>query len=155
MSTHHPRPIGHISLGVRDYDASKAFYTAALAPLGLRLVYDSESPAEATPAPPAESPEGGHRRRTLGFGPDEEHEMINVFEYGDKAHAPGQGSHIAFNAPTRAAVEQFHDAAVRCGGKSNGEPGLRSKYGPRYFASFVIDPDGWMLEAVCKEEGSE
>lgn len=134
MSTH-PRPIGHISIGVTNFDAAKAFYTATLEALGLLLVYEGKPTA---------------KRRTLGYGPDEDHEMINIFEYGEDARAPGHGSHIAFNASTRKAVEEFHAAAVKNGGKSNGEPGLRAHYGPNYFAAFVIDPDGWRLEAVCK-----
>jgi catechol 2,3-dioxygenase-like lactoylglutathione lyase family enzyme len=131
-----PRILGHISIGVRDCDVSEAFYTAVLAPLGLHLVYKSK--AERTP-------------RTLGYGPDEDHEYVNIFEYGDEAHPPGPGCHLAFNAPSREAVEEFHAAGVRSGGASNGEPGLRQHYGPNYFAAFVVDPDGWRLEAVCKE----
>lgn len=134
--------LGHISIGVRDYDASKAFYTAVLEPLGLKLVYDSEAVTPRTP-------------RTLGYGPDEDHELINLFEYGDGASVPGPGCHIAFNAPTRQAVRDFHAAAVQHGGSSNGEPGLRLHYGPRYYAAFVMDPDGWRLEAVCKTDESE
>ncbi|EWY79626.1 Glyoxalase/Bleomycin resistance protein/Dihydroxybiphenyl dioxygenase [Fusarium oxysporum f. sp. albedinis] len=131
--------LGHISLGVRDYEASKAFYDVVLAPLGLKLVYQSTATAP----------------RTLGYGPDPDDELINLFEYKDSATAPGPGCHIAFNAPTRQAVRDFYEAAVRCGGKSNGEPGLRIHYGPIYFAAFVIDPDGWRLEAVCKSDESE
>ncbi len=134
-----PHVLGHISIGVRDYDAAESFYTAVLAPLGLHLVYKSK--------PGSSSP------RTLGYGPDEEHEIVNIFEYGDEAHAPGRGFHVAFNAPTRAAVEEFHAAAVRSGGKTNGAPGVREWYGPTYFAAFVFDPDGWRLEAVCKAKG--
>ena len=141
MATHF-NPLGHISLGIRSYEASKAFYNAVLAPLGLKLVYDSETIAPRTP-------------RILGYGPDEEHELVNLFEYVDSASAPGPGCHIAFNAPTWQAVRDFHEAAVRCGGKSNGDPGLRAHYGPNYYAAFVIDPDGWRLEAVCKSDESE
>jgi catechol 2,3-dioxygenase-like lactoylglutathione lyase family enzyme len=137
MATH-PRPIGHLSIGVRQYDTAKTFYAAVLAPLGLHLVYDSW--AQDTAKVP----------RTLGFGPDADHEMVNLFERGDDAHAPGAGSHIAFNAATRAAVDEFHAAALLHGGQSNGEPGVRVRYGPNYYAAFVIDPDGWRLEAVCK-----
>ncbi|CAH0017043.1 unnamed protein product [Clonostachys rhizophaga] len=133
-----PNILGHISLGVRSYEASKAFYDAVLVPLGLKLVMATTSQ---TP-------------RTLGYGLDLDHELVNLFEYKDSA-APGSGCHIAFNAPTRQAVRDFHEAAVRCGGKSNGEPGLRIHYGPKYYAAFVIDPDGWRLEAVCKSDESE
>ncbi len=58
---------------------------------------------------------------------------------------------MAFNALTRAAVLAFHDAAMRCGGSSNGAPGARAHYGANYYAAFVVCPDGWRLEAVCKE----
>jgi len=135
----HDRPLGHISIGVRNYEVAKAFYTAALAPLGLRLVYDSG-------ANTAKSP------RTLGYGPDEDHELVNLFEYKEEASPPGRGCHVAFNATTRQAVKEFYDAALRSGGSSNGSPGLRTHYGPTYFAAFVICPDGWRLEAVCKAE---
>jgi catechol 2,3-dioxygenase-like lactoylglutathione lyase family enzyme len=127
--------LGHISIGVRDCDASEAFYTATLGPLGLRLVYKSE---------PGKVP------RTLGYGLDDEHEILNIFEYPDDAHAPGSGFHVAFNAPSRTAAIEFYEAAVQNGGTGNGEPGLRPHYGPSYFAAFAIDPDGWRLEAVCQ-----
>ncbi|KAK0739001.1 Glyoxalase/Bleomycin resistance protein/Dihydroxybiphenyl dioxygenase [Apiosordaria backusii] len=135
----HFNPLGHISIGVRDYSVSRAFYTAALAPLGLQLVYDSG---------PVSDPSTG-KVRTLGYGPDEEHELINIFEYQDVA-PPGPGFHLAFNAPTRQAVIDFHAKAIELGGTDNGAPGVREHYGKNYFAAFVVDPDGWRLEAVCK-----
>ena len=137
----HPRPLGHISIGVRNYDASKAFYTAVLETLGLQLVFDSEANGATT-----------GKTRTLGFGPDAEHEMINIFEFGADAHPPGPGFHLAFNAPSRAAVVEFHAIALGFGGHDNGLPGVRKHYGDFYFAAFVVDPDGWRLEAVCKDE---
>ena len=60
------------------------------------------------------------------------------------------GLHIAFTARTRAAVVAFYQAAVASGGRDNGAPGLRPGYGDNYFASFVIDPEGHRLEAVCR-----
>ncbi|KAH8903039.1 Glyoxalase/Bleomycin resistance protein/Dihydroxybiphenyl dioxygenase [Coniochaeta sp. PMI_546] len=129
--------LGHISIGVKDYDRAKIFYSA-LKPLGLKLVYDSE----------ADGPSS--RIRTLGYGPDETQELLNIFEYGDEAHAPGRGCHVAFNAPTRQAVDDFHQHALAFGGTCDGKPGVRSRYGPHYYAAFVISPDGWRLEAVCK-----
>ena len=131
----HAQIIGHISLGVRNIAVSKVFYTAAFAPLGLSLVY--------------ESPPGG-AVNTLGYGPDKEHEAVNIFEYGEKASPPGRGSHVAFNAPSRQAVAEFHAEGLKNGGACNGPPGLRKHYGPLYFAAFIVDPDGWRLEAVCK-----
>lgn len=142
----HSHPLGHISIGVRDYEIAKRFYSATLPLIGLHLVYDS------TTTSPQSPPSGGDEGpRTLGFGPDSENELLNVFEYGAHASAPGPGSHIAFNTDSRAVVDQFYEAAVRNGGKSNGVPGMRPHYGRTYYAAFVIDPDGWRLEVVCKE----
>jgi len=141
MSNMTPQPniLGHFSIGVRDCDVSETFYTSVLAPLGLHLVYKSK---------PGDSP------RTLGYGPDEDHELVNVFEYHHEAHAPGVGFHFAFNARSRSAVDEFHATGIENGGKSNGAPGLRKWYGPTYYAAFLIDPDGWRLEAVCQHEVS-
>ncbi|KAK4173191.1 Glyoxalase/Bleomycin resistance protein/Dihydroxybiphenyl dioxygenase [Triangularia setosa] len=135
----HLNPLGHVSLGVRDYTISRAFYTAILAPLNLRLVYDSG---------PLSDPSAG-KVRTLGYGPDEDHELLNIFEYQD-ATSPGPGFHLAFNAPSRQAVIDFHTKAIELGGTDNGAPGIREHYGKNYFAAFVVDPNGWKLEAVCK-----
>jgi len=128
----HPRPLGHVSIGARDLAVSRAFYTAALAPLGLGLVFEAP--------------------HCLGFGPDAAHEILNVFARGADARPPGAGSHIAFNAANREAVAAFHAAAVGSGGTCAGEPGPRPHYGPTYFAAFVVCPDGWKIEAVYQEE---
>ncbi|KAH8896017.1 lactoylglutathione lyase [Thozetella sp. PMI_491] len=141
MTTPHAQPLGHLSIGVRDYNVSKAFYTAVLETLGLQLVFDSE----------ANGPTTG-KTRTLGFGPDADRELLNIFEIGPDTHAPGPGFHLAFNAPTRDSVVEFHATAMGFGGKDNGLPGVRRQYGETYFAAFVIDPDGWKLEAVCKNQ---
>lgn len=138
----HPQPIGHISLGVSSYHSSKRFYDAVLPLIGLQLVYDSVALTN-----PGSGP------RTLGYGPDAENEVLNIFEYGPQASAAGPGSHIAFNADSRSAVDGFYEAALRSGGKSNGEPGLRQHYGKNYYAAFVVDPDGWRLEIVCRKAG--
>lgn len=141
----HSHPLGHISIGVRNYEIAKRFYSATLPLIGLRLVYDStETTTDDNSGP-----------RTLGFGPDEDNELLNIFEYGAHASAPGPGSHVAFNTDSRAVVDQFYEAAVRNGGKSNGAPGVRPHYGRAYYAAFVIDPDGWRLEVVCKEVGGD
>ena len=59
------------------------------------------------------------------------------------------GAHVAFAAPNRAAVHEFYDAALSAGGRDNGKPGLRADYGDNYYAAFVIDPDGYRIEAYC------
>jgi catechol 2,3-dioxygenase-like lactoylglutathione lyase family enzyme len=162
----HHNPLGHISFGVRNYEASKTFYTAVLAPLGLALVYESEASSAAPPQPGItatttittsttagaenQTQQTKKKPRTLGYGPNEEHELLNLFEVGNDASPPGPGFHLAFNAPSREAVINFYAKALEIGGKDNGPPGLREHYGRDYFAAFVIDPDGVRLEVICK-----
>jgi predicted lactoylglutathione lyase len=124
--------LGHVSFGVHSYGVSKTFYNAILTPFGVSLVHDNSD------------------RKILGFGFDEDHELFNIFERGEAAHAPGAGTHLAFNAPSRQCVRDFWEAGVSNGGKSNGEPGVRERYGENYYAAFLIDPDGYRLEAVFK-----
>jgi catechol 2,3-dioxygenase-like lactoylglutathione lyase family enzyme len=59
------------------------------------------------------------------------------------------GLHFCFQAPDRQAVDAFHAAALKSGGKDNGKPGVRADYSPKYYAAFVIDPDGYRIEAYC------
>ena len=60
-----------------------------------------------------------------------------------------KGVHIAFVAKDHAAVDGFHKAGLKAGGKDNGAPGPRPGYGPKYYAAFLLDPDGNNVEAVC------
>ncbi len=115
----------HIGLKVKDLDGSVRFYTAALAPLGHVLCSRDDSGA--------------------GFGPKGEPALwLNQTKGGG-----GPGAHVAFRAADRAAVDRFHAEGTKAGGKDNGRPGLRADYGPRYYAAFVLDPDGNNVEAVC------
>ena len=59
------------------------------------------------------------------------------------------GLHFCFSAPTRASVDAFHAAALEAGGSDNSKPGVRAEYDPDYYAAFVVDPDGYRLEAYC------
>lgn len=118
----------HLSIGVRDVARAGAFYDAALAPLGFNRVSDSPD--------------------SLGYGGDRVALWVNAAERpvpADKA----SGLHFCFGAASRAAVDAFHAAALAAGGSDNGQPGLRDDYGPNYYAAFVIDPDGYRLEAFC------
>ena len=114
----------HVGLKVNDVEASVRFYTAALAPLSYVLCSGDASGA--------------------GFGPPGEPALW----LAKHAKAPG-GSHVAFRAKDRAAVDRFHAAGLAAGGKDNGVPGPRPDYGPKYYAAFLIDPDGNNVEAVC------
>ena len=124
--------IDHIGIGAGDFAASRAFYEAALAPLGIVQVME---------VTPEES--GGYHG--IGYG-NEGKPFFWLAADGPR----GPGIHIAFAAPDRAAVDAFHAAALKAGGRDNGAPGLRPWYHPDYYAAFVFDPDGINVEAVCR-----
>lgn len=113
----------HVGVTVADLKKSVKFYEAALKPLGLLLVAPSDESA--------------------GFGQKDAPQLwLNPGKRATHAH-------LALKARDRASVRKFHAAAVAAGGRDNGEPGLRPSYGERYYAAFVLDPDGNNLEAVC------
>ena len=120
--------INHVSIGVRDIARTKSFYDAALAPLG----YTCLSPGE----------------NSLGYGQGSVQFWISKTSTPVVAD-PDSGLHFCFTAASRAAVAAFHKAALGAGGRDNGKPGLRADYGDNYYAAFVIDPDGYRLEAYC------
>ncbi|GLS31929.1 Catechol 2,3-dioxygenase [Mesorhizobium albiziae] len=124
--------LNHVSIGVRDIGRAKQFYDAALGPLGYRCQHEDDA--------------------ALGYGAES-----SVF-FVEKAERPVQadtGSHLhfCFDAPSRDSVDAFHAAALRAGGSDNGGPGLRDNYGPNYYAAFVVDPDGYRIEAYCGKDG--
>jgi catechol 2,3-dioxygenase-like lactoylglutathione lyase family enzyme len=118
----------HISLKVRDFKKSLAFYRAALAPLGYEAQHVDE------------------QGKSAGFGPKGE---VGLWIAEGAARS---SLHVAFKSPQRAAVTKFYQAAIRAGGKDNGEPGLRLDYAKNYYAAFVLDPDGNNVEAVTFAE---
>lgn len=121
--------IDHINVPVSDVERSRAFYEAALAALGMRSITGDWSDVAA-----------------YGFGPPDGDDFW-IVQAG--AGAPVAGSvHVAFAARNRAEVDAFHAAAVAAGGRDNGAPGIREQYSPRYYAAFVLDPDGYNVEAV-------
>jgi catechol 2,3-dioxygenase-like lactoylglutathione lyase family enzyme len=124
-------PIDHVKLPIRDLDASRAFYTAALVPFGYSLVYDGEE--------------------SLGFGTGDGGEDNEPFAL-ERRDPPNAGTHIAFTATSTAQVDDFHAAALAAGGRDNGAPGERP-YGGYYYAAFVLDPDGHNIEAVYHGPG--
>lgn len=121
--------IDHIGLDVHDIRRSRAFYDMALAPLGYRLI--------------AQETDGASTVLLYGVGDEPD------FVIADKDR-PGAANHVAFRVESRAQVEAFHAAALAAGGRDNGSPGLRDRYGPNYYAAFVLDPDGFNIEAVCR-----
>ncbi len=123
--------LDHIGFAVSDLARAKAFYAAALAPLGIRLIF--EVSAEET---------GGAAH--AGFG--EGHKPYFWIGSGDALRGR---LHVSFAAPSRAVVDAFYRAALAAGGRDNGPPGLRPHYHANYYGAFVLDPDGHNVEAVC------
>jgi len=115
----------HVGLPVSDFAKSLSFYRAALEPLGYGLEsHDAKSKSAGFGRP-------GAPQLWLGEG------------------RTGVALHLAFQANDRASVQRFHAAALAAGGKDNGKPGPRPSYGEMYYAAFVLDPDGYNVEAVC------
>lgn len=71
-----------------------------------------------------------------------------------QASTPPTPKHIAFTARSREQVNAFYHAALAAGGRDNGPPGIRERYGPSYYAAFVIAPDGHNIEAVCHQDSA-
>jgi catechol 2,3-dioxygenase-like lactoylglutathione lyase family enzyme len=125
--------LAHISIGVRNLEQAKRFYDAVLPPLGYRCIRA------------ARSMDGwGYGRETIRFW----------LTAAERPVPPDEASrlHFCFAAPNNDAVDAFHAAALRAGGMDNGAPGVRTKYSPDYYAAFVIDPNGYRIEAFHGHE---
>ncbi|MFH6784273.1 MULTISPECIES: VOC family protein [Methylobacterium] len=124
--------LDHLAIDVSDIARSRRFYAAALAPLGYVVLREEAA--------------------SVGFGVIAG-EGRSLDPGGDFWIAAGTLRaplvHFAFNASSREAVDAFFEAALGAGGVDNGRPGLRPRYHPSYYAAFVIDPDGYNIEAVC------
>ena len=120
--------IDHVSVAVRDLAKAEPFYTALLAPLGLRKLREWPNAA-------------------IGFGKKYPEFWINQRAAMPRV-ADDSGVHICLRATDTRAVEDFHAAALKSGGTSDGAPGPRTEYHSSYYAAFVRDPDGNRIEAV-------
>jgi catechol 2,3-dioxygenase-like lactoylglutathione lyase family enzyme len=125
--------IDHVGIRVGDLPASRRMYEAALAELGFTVLGEGAFEDDAY----------------VLFGRPE-NDDFSLHSVGAR---PGRdrvttGAHIAFTASGEQEVERWHEAALHNGGTDNGPPGLRPEYSGRYYAAFVIDPDGNNVEAV-------
>jgi len=123
--------IDHLGISVKNHAVSKAFYLAALAPLGIGVVMAVTKEESGAPSDFTGFGKDGKPSFWIGEGP------------------PGAGMHLALVAQTRAQVDAFYTAALAAGAKDNGPPGIRAHFHPNYYAAFVHDPNGVNLEAVC------
>ena len=112
--------LDHVSIPVANLERSARFYDAVLA--------------------------------TLGYGPESRPAPVFwILAESDPAAArSGVGLHISFQASDRESVDAFHTTALRCGGRDAGPPGVRPQYTAPFYGAFVIDPDGFKIEAVCR-----
>jgi catechol 2,3-dioxygenase-like lactoylglutathione lyase family enzyme len=114
----------HVQIGVRDPAASIGFYRTVLAPLEIPPLWEREDGAQ----------------------------FANLVL---SSREPGGPIHIGFVATSRAQVDAFHKAGIDAGFRDNGAPGVRERYssdeGGRYYAAFLLDPDGNNIEAVLRE----
>ncbi|SCK28733.1 VOC family protein [Vogesella sp. LIG4] len=125
--------IDHTGIIVSDFARSKAFYLAALAPIGYQLLLEFSAAIT------------GHTD-VAGFG------EAPKPDFWLSRGTPNQPPlHVAFRASNRQQVDAFHAAALAAGGRDNGAPGLRPHYHPHYYGAFVLDPDGHNIEVVCHE----
>jgi catechol 2,3-dioxygenase-like lactoylglutathione lyase family enzyme len=118
--------VDHLWIGVRDIDAAAAFYGVVARHTGLR-----------------EGRRWQNGRQFRG--------AWATFSLVADGRPPTEHLHIAFRAPDRTTVEQFHATATVAGYRSNGAPGERAQYGPGYYAAYVLDPDGTNVESVLRE----
>jgi catechol 2,3-dioxygenase-like lactoylglutathione lyase family enzyme len=124
--------LDHVSLSVSDFAAARAFYDAALKPLGITVQMQ------------VTREETGGSYEGAGYGI-----AGKPFFWLGSGGKTTPATHIAFAADTRAGVDAFYQAAITAGGKDNGAPGLRPHYHPNYYGAFVLDADGNNIEAVC------
>jgi len=127
QNLHRGRLIDHLQLVVTDLDASRRFYEAVLAALGVPIGGDGP----------------GY------FWADEL--FVSSLDSEAADGVPTGRHHLAFQARDRAMVDAFHAAGLAAGGRDHGAPGERS-YHPGYYAAFLLDPDGNNIEAVFHGE---
>ena len=124
--------LDHVSIPVADLDRSARFYDVVLATVGL----------------------GRRRERpgAIGYGPAARAAPVFwILARSDAGGAaPGLGLHVSFQAADHASVDAFHATALRSGGRDAGPPGERPHYTQPFYGAFVLDPDGFKIEAVCR-----
>jgi catechol 2,3-dioxygenase-like lactoylglutathione lyase family enzyme len=116
--------LDHVTLNVRDFEASRQFYEEALRPLGYSVAMEWEGGA--------------------GLGTGEGAPDLWIVQRGE----PSAPVHVALRSPDRATVRAFHEAGLAAGGTDNGPPGMRLHYHEHYYGAYVLDPDGNNIEAV-------
>ena len=129
--------IDHFGICVTELPRSQRFYTACLAPLGIKLVEE-------------------HAYGAVIYGPHMDGPFMWVGtarpSFWRPEHSAGNSPmHLAFTAPDAAAVDAFYAHGLEAGGTDNGPPGPR---GDGWYQAFLIDPDGNNIEAAVRPKSS-
>lgn len=120
--------IDHVSISVSDLARATSFYEKILLPLGLAILAERET--------------------TTGFGKKYPEFWLNLRDGESAPPDASSGTHVALRASDIDAVKAFHKAALDNGGSCDGPPDFREIYDSRYYAAFILDPDGNRIEAV-------
>jgi catechol 2,3-dioxygenase-like lactoylglutathione lyase family enzyme len=125
--------LDHVSFAVKNYEESCKFYDETLLILGYKREATLEFP-------------GG---RVAGYGNGGVRPCLWIADGGheDEIIGKARGLHLAFIAPSAKAVDQWYATCLKLGGQDNGAPGTRAHYHPNYYGAFIIDPNGWRIEA--------
>jgi catechol 2,3-dioxygenase-like lactoylglutathione lyase family enzyme len=131
----------HLGIVVADLRSRGTFYTAVLEPLGYGLLEDHTQP-------------DGTGWLVYGTGRSESPFFVVAAGrptfWRDPHTVAASPIHLAFRAPTRAAVDRFHSIGLAHGAKNNGDAGVRRG---RYYCAFLIDLDGNNIEAGVYADG--
>jgi len=127
MSNGNPSIISHVSIGTNKFDAAIAFYDSVMPTIGAKRVMEISG--------------------AVAYGKTFPEFWVQI-PHDDKVAQIANGSHFAFLAPTKAAVDEFWKAAISAGAVDDGKPDPRPHYGEPYYGCFVRDLDGHKIEAM-------
>lgn len=128
--------IDHTSIAVKDYPKSLIFYDATLDCLGYERIFTIDE----------------NEVQTAGYGANGKPSFwISPLGKADEEIGKARGVHFAFLAHSKEEVDTWYTKCLELGGKDNGKPGPRPEYHPGYYGAFIIDPNGWRIEACVHD----
>ena len=130
----------YVYFGTNDLERAIGFYQPTLGAIGMSRCVTGDPEWDRISAGWGIYEDNGLRE--LGF-------WVGI-PYDQRPATVGNGSMVAFRAPSWQAVDDFHSAALANGGTCDGPPGLRLHYAPDFYAAYVRDPDGNKIAAVCR-----
>jgi catechol 2,3-dioxygenase-like lactoylglutathione lyase family enzyme len=152
--------ISHASIAVHDMEKMMAFYDTIMATIGAKrfkvITKQIDRQQQGTSASDEPAPMADDQVVAIGYGkcfPEFWIQLTRAVEGSNKSTEesflkPNPQTHVAFAASSEGMVKKFYDAAISAGGKCHGPPGLRPHYHPKYYAGYVVDPEGNHIEAA-------